>query len=360
MATIECLLLCSSSAEQLYQIYAGFAELACRGLIDLKAERLSNYTGHTYTRPVLRALVNQHYQIVYDMMDTFRVAKDIDLDSVDFYFKRSYQPDYVRSLDLEHKIFPLGLAYPVFSKHDFLIRRAFWSRSPRDFAMQFVKASVLLSKLLNVQTSMYTSEIGCYEALPAPAKNPRVIFMTQAWPFSNMAPAEIAADRHAINTTRANCIRLLRKEFGDKFIGGFKPTAYAREHFGDCLFPDERAMEKRNYLQLMKGAQIGVATMGLEGSIGFKVAEYVAASKAIVTERITQIVPGHFAAGKNYLEFSTPEECVERVTQVSEDQDFLQAMMRENFSYYHHYLRPDTMVLNTLIRVLSQDNKTRH
>jgi hypothetical protein len=118
--------------------------------------------------------------------------------------------------------------------------------------------------------------------------------------------------------------------------------------------PDERSAEKRNYLRLMHNAQVGVATRGLEGSIGFKVAEYVAASKAIVTERINQNVPGDFEAGKNYLEFSTPEECVERVTRLFEDRDRLQAMMRENFSYYTHYLRPDAMILNTLVRVLSQ------
>jgi hypothetical protein len=354
MARIQCLLLCSSSAERLYQIFTGFAELAQRNLIELKAERLSNYSGRTYTRPILQALVNQRYRIVYDMLDARQVAVDIDLDRVDFYFKRSYSPDHIQGLNLEHKVFPLGLAYPVLSKHDFLIRRAFWSRSLQDIARQFVKSSAALSKWLNVQTSMYTSEISCYEGMPTYAKDPRAIFMTQVWPFDKNAPAEIAADRHYINTTRANCIRMLRKEFGEQFIGGFRATAFAQEHFRDCLLPDERSAEKRNYLQLMHNAQVGVATRGLEGSIGFKVAEYVAASKAIVTERINQIVPGDFEAGKNYLEFRTPEECVERVTALFTNPDHLQTMMRANHSYYIQYLRPDALVLNTLTRVLSQ------
>jgi hypothetical protein len=354
MATIECLLLCSSSSERLYPIYTGFAELARRGLIDLQARRLEGYSGYKYSLPLLRVLVNGQFLLLYDMLDISTIPSWVEPDEVDYYFKRSYSLDYVRSLQLERKVYPLRLAYPVFSRHDFYFCRALWSRNLRDFIVQFVKGQRLLSKLLNVQTSIYTSSIDAYEQPPIPVQEPKVIFMTQVWWVNENTRDEFTEERRYINVMRASCIRLLRKEFGQNFIGGLKPTAYAREHFGDCLLEDGRAAEKRNYLQAMHRAHIGVATMGLYGSIGFKVGEYVAASKAIVTEKITQVVPGDFRADKNYLEFETPEECVERVRELADDKTRLAGMMRENSSYYARYLRPDAMIMNTLERVVQQ------
>lgn len=354
MAKIQCLLLCSSAGERLYQVYAGFTELARRGLIDLQARRLDGYSGYKYSPPLLRVLVNGQFSVLYDMLDISKIPRGVEPDEVDYYFKRSYSPDYIRSLQLERKVYPLGLAYPVFSRHDFYFRRALWSRNLRDFVVQLVKGQRWLSKLLNIQTSIYTSSIEAYEQPPIPVQEPKIIFMTQVWWVDENKKDEFAKERRYINAMRASCIRLLRKEFGENFIGGLKPTAYAREHFKDCLLEDGRAAEKRNYLQAMHRAHIGVATMGLYGSIGFKVGEYVAASKAIVTEKITQLVPGDFRAGKNYLEFETPEECVERVRELADDKTRLAEMMRENSSYYARYLRPDAMIMNTLERVVQQ------
>jgi len=41
-------------------------------------------------------------------------------------------------------------------------------------------------------------------------------------------------------------------------------------------------------------------------------AEYIAFSKAIVTEKWNMRLQGIWEKGKNYLEFRSPEECVEK------------------------------------------------
>ncbi|MDR3562497.1 MAG: hypothetical protein P4N59_13835, partial [Negativicutes bacterium] len=58
----------------------------------------------------------------------------------------------------------------------------------------------------------------------------------------------------------------------------------------------------------------------------------------------------------NYLEFSTADECVEKVTLLMENKEKRNAMMQDNFIYYNNYLRPDMLVWNTLMAALKFEN----
>jgi hypothetical protein len=89
--------------------------------------------------------------------------------------------------------------------------------------------------------------------------------------------------------------------------------------------------------------------MGLHQSIGWKFAEYVAASKAIVSETLHYDVPGAFGEGRNYLSFRTPEECVEAVSRLIRDDRLRQMIMRNNWNYYRRHVRPDRLVLGSLM-----------
>ena len=103
---------------------------------------------------------------------------------------------------------------------------------------------------------------------------------------------------------------------------------------------------------MVKESSICIATMGLHESIGWKFAEYVSASKAIVSEELHYEVPGDFQSGRNYLTFKTPEECVDQIDKLVKDEDYRYQMMVNNFNYYHQYVRPDRLVLNSLITIL--------
>lgn len=110
---------------------------------------------------------------------------------------------------------------------------------------------------------------------------------------------------------------------------------------------------KSNYIKQLKQHTICIATTGLHGSIGWKLAEYVAFSKAIVTEMLRYKVPGSFDNYKNYLEFTTPEQCVEKVSDLLQNRAARNKMMEHNYSYYNNHLRPDALVLNTINTALS-------
>src|SRR5262249_14728323 len=157
-----------------------------------------------------------------------------------------------------------------------------------------------------------------------------------------------------VNNARARCIELLRREFGNRFLGGFIHTDFAARNYPGALLPDNAVSAKENYLKLLRAFPICVATTGLHGSIGWKMGEYVAFSRAIASERLNYEVPGNFMTGQNYLEFTGPEACVNAVHQLFSDGALRYAMMRNNYEYYLASLKPDTMVSRCIEIGLSQ------
>jgi hypothetical protein len=119
------------------------------------------------------------------------------------------------------------------------------------------------------------------------------------------------------------------------------------------ILPPE-ATSQKNYLQTLKSFPICVATTGLHRSNGWKLAEYVAFSKAILTEKLAFEVPGRFKPERNYLEFSSPDDCVHCALRLIEDRSLRLALMRNNAAYFQLYLRPDRLIQNALTAALQQ------
>lgn len=92
--------------------------------------------------------------------------------------------------------------------------------------------------------------------------------------------------------------------------------------------------------------------MGLRKSTGWKLAEYVANAKAVVSEKLYYQPTGDFENGKNYLEFNSAAECVNKVAELFNDSEKRYQMKRANYRYYQEYLRPDILVWNTIQTVL--------
>jgi hypothetical protein len=98
---------------------------------------------------------------------------------------------------------------------------------------------------------------------------------------------------------------------------------------------------------------ICIATTGLYNSIGWKFGEYVAFSKAIVSEKLLYEVPGNFGPGKNYAEFETAEQCVDQAVALVNEKTTREQMMENNYRYYNEYLAPDKLVWRTLEKAVT-------
>jgi hypothetical protein len=353
MYPIHCRLVCSSSAVHLTQLYTGFGLLAKRGMIQVTFTKDKGYKAGVLAAPKLKVVINDSLRVLYDACDDGRIHES-ELADYDFYFKRSFRPDTVARLRESAKVHPLGLNYAVYGPGDQGMRRSFWSfqadqtSTKSAFLVQFVRSNGLLSELLSANQSRANCSVEHFESLPRCTAEPRILFFTRVWdPGRISSKPALVEERQAINAMRAACVRLLRKEFGALFQGGIEPTEYARQQFADCLATDQQT-RKGNYLRALRQAEITIATMGLEQSNGWKLAEYVAGAKAIVSEKLQYAVPGDFTRGQNYLEFSSPDECVAHVAELVQNPAKRYQMMLRNYGYYHTHLRPDLLIWNTL------------
>src|SRR5262249_9144780 len=139
----------------------------------------------------------------------------------------------------------------------------------------------------------------------------------------------------------------LRSAFKDRFIGGVAATAYALKRYPDYIAP-RHLTNRPSYFQSVRSAAVCVTTEGIWQSNGWKLAENVAASKAIVPEPLRYNVPGDFLDGRNYRSFSDPDQCASAVQFYLENPDHVAESSRANWTYYNAWVRPDAMVLNTI------------
>jgi hypothetical protein len=112
---------------------------------------------------------------------------------------------------------------------------------------------------------------------------------------------------------------------------------------------DNKLTRRENFLKLIKMCDICIAEVGLHQSIGWKFAEYVAASRAIITEPINYSLSGTFKRNINYLEFNSIDDLIESVNLLFNNQHLRENMMKTNEYYYNRYVRADKLILNTLI-----------
>lgn len=274
-------------------------------------------------------------RIAYDLYDG-----DEDLDSPAFaryvadvacYFKRSYNSNHIRRLDpaIGEKIHPLGLFYRV--------------TYPGNPLYPPKKKTVKQLLLGQKDQSWFTP---CrFEADGRENRRPKVMFFTRLW--GSVDDLEKAGNRE-INKMRIASIRILQEHLGDLFLGGVVDSDLSRALCPDLILPGKYTRRDR-YLQMVKHTPIVVCSTGLHNSIQGKVAEGVAAGRALVCEKLCYEVPGDFSEGKHYLAFTTPEECLAQVQSLIADEAKRKAMQEANLQYYREYSRPDRMVLHSLM-----------
>ena len=94
--------------------------------------------------------------------------------------------------------------------------------------------------------------------------------------------------------------------------------------------------KQREYIAWQKTAEVAVYTRGLYGSLAYKMAEYLASSKCIVSESVDICLPTPLVDGKHVRWFSTHEECVERCGELLEQPGEFPG---NAWDYYQHHVR---------------------
>lgn len=278
--------------------------------------------------------------LVYDVLDGYNDPEAIAyfLEKCDFYFKRSFSKNKNSELSLPciEKMHPLGFNYHVSCCNHPYDKHA-WKENIKK----------LLKRDYNGWCNTYY-KTKRFEQKPKYKKDGfKVVFLTRLWQQEECLTGKENKEREYINEMRIEILRELKNLPEIDFVGGLSDNDLAREMAPDVIIEPEFT-DRKNYLKLMKSSDICIGSMGLFESIGWKTGEYIAASKAIINEKLHYEVPGYFVNGKNYIEFSSAEECVNAVKELVKNPDRIYSMKLENNNYYNNFLRPDRLIENSL------------
>jgi len=337
---VKCVLRLSEVPLHLYQIIAGFELLRRGGKIELDIERLSPISPFRLPYNMLEADIDGR-KIIFDMNDGYDNLLEADEDYIFFYneilkkcdllIKRSYNEKLNAKLTNPEKIKKTAPNFLVTVKGN-----------PAHLPVPCDPKKEKSKKLIRMLPLSQYYNGYCYEenfrAEPKMNRNPRILFMARLWDpageFEGQLSEEKSEERRKINENRASCIRLCRKEFGNSFFGGITSSEYAGREYPDLLLAHDAFSKKNEYLKVMKSFDIQIATMGLHKSTGWKFAEYIAASKAIVSEPLFYSSIGDLSENNNYLVFNNEFECCEKINELFNEQTRY-SMMCANRDYYN-------------------------
>ncbi|WP_155832648.1 glycosyltransferase [Butyrivibrio sp. AE3006] len=279
---------------------------------------------------------NNSVTMAYDLMDGYNFDTKIVaeyIDSVDFYFKRSFSKDINMNIFNENqskKTYPLSLNYDVS-----------YFFNPIDYNGSFSEILKVFTKKIARRNDVKYYEKGTdgliYDCL----------FMCRLWNPDEISETSLKEERNRINEDRIKLIRALREEYGQRFIGGLQDNEIARKMCPDLII-SQKLTQKNNYMKIMRNSKVCIATTGLHNSIGWKFAEYMAAGKAIVSEMLNYEPYGDLREGINYLGFNTGDEALKKIKDLLGNDSKRVSMEQANKEYYFKYQRPDKQILNSL------------
>ena len=280
-------------------VLTGFCELASRGAISLR---------YRYPKPAraIAGLIGDPIVIVFDVhgATTTRVAIDLrDGEGISqpIVDSRRAGTSSARSIrrncsvlepDVAIGCSPFGLNFPC--------------RSLRSSArlLAAIGGPIALSGRAGLQRLRHylpTPPPSAFEQGPDVPVEPAVHFQPRLW-----APDEAPGESEAVNADRVNMVRALKREFGERFVGGLVATKHARQHYPDDLTP--HSSKSADYLRLKQRCLIGIYTRGLEHSLAFKLSETFAASQCLVSVPLRYGLPVPLEIGRHYLEFETLDD----------------------------------------------------
>ena len=338
----------------LYQPLAGFAALEKEGKLRCTFERLRPGSPYVLPYNMFEVVTDDGLRFIYDMNDGYENLLPDAREMPSFYsgllnrcnllFKRSFDREKNALLCEPQKVRPTPPNFLVTLPGNPAHRPV-----PCDPRREKLKK--LVRMLPNTAyANRYVLEDNLF-APPTASPQPKILFMARLWDPAGEFPGQLtdamAEERRRINESRAACIRLLRREFGDRFYGGVASSPFTVREYADVVLDDPSLARKDAYLAFMKTFDIHISTMGLHRSTGWKFAEYLAASKAVVCEPLCYESAGGIADCVHYLYFTDADSCICSVQTLLDDETRVR-MMENNHAYAESRLRCRAFVQTTL------------
>lgn len=326
---IKIIVFVKSKLAHFSQIYCGLELMAKERTIDLKYHFDKN---ENINAGVLKLSVDGKI-IFIDIQDSNSFDKTL-YDKATIYFKRMLLKTDAEKFS---KLQPYGLNYSAMEKNNFL---KYLFLKDHTYLKLSLKYYWFAGLLFNMNDSIANCYFKNFERSPKPFLKNLILFSTRLWDPDRNNEDWKKKERHILNNQRMAMIRKLRLEYPSSFTGGISIDNFSLKTCPDILVPKSFS-HKKKYLKLLKKATICIANQGLEGSIGWKFAEYIANSAAILTTPIEEYeLLGELKEGVHYLSYKSEDEFKDKLELLLNDKAKRTSMMNENHTYYKKYLHP--------------------
>jgi hypothetical protein len=154
------------------------------------------------------------------------------------------------------------------------------------------------------------------------------------------------------NEDRIALVQALRRAFpNERATIGLLRSGTAAEMAPDLRLPEH--VRAGRYLQQLRASVVAVNCVGLSGSVGWKLAEYLAAGNAIVSQPLEKQFLSPLVDGVHYLSYQSPEECVEQCRRLMTDRALSRRMSEVNRQYFLDWVSPPAHVMHLLKRAFA-------
>lgn len=329
-------------------VISGLCELAVSGKIRLNFRlRRPVLSDRNYWIPYIIVTYpsGRVTRIAFDFHDFAQFYCSVNLEISDLYFRANYSQAVVDSMtNRAHaaKMRRFGLYFApkpdrdrrralryLGSLHAAIQKYGLRSFLPTNYARLYaLYTQVYVNYFENYRKKLPVSE---YHRFKSEISNPIIFFNPRCWP-------ETDDSVQRTNQMRAEIVRLCRKQFGERFLGGFINTSYARENYPDVVL--DRNIPHSEYIRLVQSTPINIYTQGMKDCISWKLLEYFAAGSVVVGERITNDLPPSELGTGFFFPFDTPEECATNIEALLRNPQDMSTMRQASYLHYENHLAP--------------------
>ncbi|MBQ0021935.1 MAG: hypothetical protein KBT29_01715 [Prevotellaceae bacterium] len=145
------------------------------------------------------------------------------------------------------------------------------------------------------------------------------------------------------------CKRYVKEFEGGFFYIGSKSVRKYYPNYKDYLERYKgvlwmKRISMNRYLKNIKRSAFVFNTPAVCGCHGWKLGEYLALNKAIISTPLTRVMPGDFQKDKHYICVTNEKEIEEAVLMLSKDPELAQLLKRNVHEYYEKWIAPEAVV----------------
>lgn len=271
-------------------------------------------------------------KIVIDYRDKGNINL-IALRWCDVYGKVNYNKDIINSLDVDYncnKIISLGPNFGIKIWNDYQTYFNFLSNYFKSFNHLPVSIKTFLSgyNWQRVRPSLS-------DYVPLKSESNYIFFISTL--YSEGSPA------HMTNQWRATYIRqCLKKQVN--FEGGLLANPHNSEikSYKDIITKDY--VQSRDYLMKIRKSSFVFNTPAVWGCLGWKLGEFLALGKAIISTPLTNEMPFPFEHGKHVHYVNSEQEIKLAIDRLTVDLEYRQNLEQGALTYYNSYLSPQAII----------------